>query len=70
MNDIHEGIVSIYVECTDPDDKEYNSGIPVDEDILRKYDLKPGDGVQYKISKNRDTKIIGKITITKTITPV
>lgn len=69
MNEnIHEGVVSIYVECTDPDDREYNSGTPVEHDILRKYDLRPGDGVQYKILKNRNVKIVGKIT--KTVTPV
>ena len=64
----HDGIVSLYVECTDPDDREYCTGIPVEGDILRKYDLRPGDGVQYKIMKNRGVKIVGKIT--KIVTPI
>ena len=67
---IHEGVVSLYVECTDLEDTEYITGCPVEEDILRKYDLRPGDGVQYKILKNRDVKIVGKIKTTKVITPV
>ena len=67
---IHEGVVSLYVECNDPDDVEYNTGTYVEEDLLRKYDLRPGDGVQYKILKNHDVKIVGKIKTTKIITPM
>lgn len=67
---IHEGIVSLFVECNDPEDTEYCTGTPVEEDILTKYGLKPGDGVQYKILKNRDVKIVGKIKTTKIITSI
>jgi len=67
---IHEGVVSLYVECTDLEDTEYNTSCPVEEDILRKYDLRPGDGVQYRILKNHDVKIVGKIKTTKNIAPV
>lgn len=57
---IHEGIVSIYVECNDPEDVECNSGTPVEQDILRKYDLRPGDGVQHKILKTETLKLLEK----------
>ena len=67
---IHEGVVCLYVECDDPEDIEYNSGCYMGEDILKKYDLKSGDGVQYKILKNRDVKIVGRIRTTKVITPI
>ena len=67
---IHEGVVSLYVECTDLEDTEYCTGTPVEEDILTKYSLRPGDGVQYKVLKNHDVKIVGKIKTTKIITPI
>jgi len=68
--DIHEGVVSLLVECTDPDDREYCTGADIDKNVLQKYDLQPGDTVQYKITKNREVKIVGKIKTTKVITPI
>ncbi len=65
---IHDGIISLYVECTDPDDREYCTGIPTQGNILKKYDLNPGDEVQYQITKNRGVKIISKIS--KVYTPL
>jgi len=61
-NNIHDGIISLYVECTDPDD------IPAEGNLLKKYDLNPGDEVQYQITKNRGVKIISKIS--KVYTPI
>ena len=68
--EIHEGVIRLYVECNDPEDTEYNTGCHVEENILKKYGLNPGDSVQYKILKDRTVKIIGRIKISKTITPI
>jgi hypothetical protein len=65
---IHDGVVSLYVECTNPNDREYCTGTPVEGNILKKYNLNPGDEVQYEITKNRGVKIIGKIS--KVYTPI
>ncbi len=64
----HSGIVSLYIECIDPNDREYYNGEPCEGNIIKKYNLNPDDEVQYEITKNRSIKIIGKIT--KIVTPI
>ena len=58
--DIYKGVLSLYVECNDPEDVEYNAGRYVEEDILKKYGLKPGDGVQYKFTKDENIVIFSR----------
>ena len=58
------------IYCDDPNDSNYNTGESIDRELLETHDLKPGDHVLYKINKNRDVIILGKIQIEKNIIPV
>ena len=68
--EIHEGVIRLYVECNDPEDPEYNTGGYIEENVIKKHGLNPGDCVQYKLLKDRTVEIIGRIKISKTITPI
>ena len=64
---VHEGTVEYIVCCRDENTGHYMDNTNLDQEQLEKFDLKEDDRVQYKISKDGNAEILGKIHIEKTI---
>lgn len=63
----HEGKINLVVSCIDPDDSCYGTSENFDPEDAELLNLKPGDRVLYKIPKDKDIEITGRIHIKKTI---
>jgi len=64
--DIHEGEIELCVRCDVLDDGEYGCGKGIDQKLLDKHGLKPGDHIQYKITKDGVIPV-AKVIIKRTI---
>ena len=60
MKNVHEGIISLFIECDDPDDSDFRNNEFLEPETLKKHNLKPGDRVQYR-KTDGDIVILGKI---------